>query len=134
MWIPGGHDDSYHGNCAQFWNAYTQRLASGLDRLSAVKQSDGSSLADSTVMMMMADNGGTDGNHHAKKASDIGGCSCFPVVLLGNKKFREGGFMSFPSRGVSAASVYKTVADTLGAPGFTAATENNTRFMPEIMV
>jgi len=138
MWAHGGypmgHNIMHYGSCYQFWEDYMALIGQILDDFDQVESSGGRTLADDTTVMMMGDGGVCNYSQHVgeMKPEWIGCGPDFPLVVIAPKdsRLRGGTFFQYPGidklRGTSLAesdctsqaSVFRTVGEVLGAPGF----------------
>lgn len=149
MWAHGGypmgHNIMHYGSCYQFWEDYMALLARVLDDFDTVDNGNGRTLADDTAVMMMGDCGVCNyGQHVAEMKPRWIGCGPdFPIALIAPKgRMRGGTFFQYPSLrrvgvaegATSQASVYRTLGEVMGAPGFEGHELCHTRTLTEALV
>lgn len=138
MWAHGGypmgHSLMHYGSCYQFWEDYMALIGQILDDFDQVDSGGGRTLADDTTIMMMGDGSVCKNGQHVQemKPQWIGCGPDFPLVVIAPKgsRLRGGTFFQYPgidklkntpladSGCTSQASVFRTVGEELGAPGF----------------
>ena len=145
-----GHTPIHYGGCYEFWNDYSQLMAEVMDELDQVQVGEGT-LGDRTALMMMGDCGVCWWSQHVgeMKPSWMGAATDFPILLIAPTGTMNGGlFIHHPevrrfgggesglqnSPCESQASVFATLGEVMGAPGFSGDQVAYPRVMSEYIV